>query len=366
MSTRKRYDYSLPGTRQLAESIVHGAATTEGTMVAFPTCFPAVTEQVPGDESRIRAMDVTPDGIVYAGTSGYACHLLVGMFHGITGVVFDMGVAEEATECVAFCCGTKSFAAAVNGPKGGRLAVRDLQRLPFDLIQEWHFWRKPYTYVGPVVAGEPIVHAVTTPARDKMVGITTSKLFVYEFETQKIQIVGDVAGAGRLACGADGSVYGADGNEALWRYSPAQNRLERRAVKLPEGTWDASRLVWARDEAGAGLYMADTGGRLFHFGAEGFKGPLATVPLSPIGTMAVTRDGRLFASAGDGIARMFCYRPETGKVADLGVAVSVFERRRYGYCFGDAVVGRDGEIIWGENDDLGHLWLYFPSIQARK
>jgi len=28
-------------------------------------------------------------------------------------------------------------------------------------------------------------------------------------------------------------------------------------------------------------------------------------------------------------------------------------------------VGRDGEIIWGENDDLGHLWLYFPSIEKR-
>ena len=28
------------------------------------------------------------------------------------------------------------------------------------------------------------------------------------------------------------------------------------------------------------------------------------------------------------------------------------------------VTGRDGEIIFGENDDLGHLWLYFPKIEA--
>ena len=37
-------------------------------------------------------------------------------------------------------------------------------------------------------------------------------------------------------------------------------------------------------------------------------------------------------------------------------------RRRYGYVFGDAVTGRDGEIIFGENDDFGHVWLYFPKI----
>ncbi len=42
--------------------------------------------------------------------------------------------------------------------------------------------------------------------------------------------------------------------------------------------------------------------------------------------------------------------------------VPVFERRRYGYIFGDAVAGRDGEIIFGEDDDLAHLWRYFPGI----
>ncbi|MGA2074229.1 MAG: hypothetical protein ABSH52_12070 [Terriglobia bacterium] len=35
-----------------------------------------------------------------------------------------------------------------------------------------------------------------------------------------------------------------------------------------------------------------------------------------------------------------------------------------GYVFGDAVTGRDGEIVFGEDDDGGHLWLYFPRIQA--
>jgi len=80
--------------------------------------------------------------------------------------------------------------------------------------------------------------------------------------------------------------------------------------------------------------------------------------------MAVTLDGRLFGFNGDGIAKMFTYAPATGTVADLGVAASVIERRRYGYVFGDAVTGRDGEIVFGENDNGGHIWLYFPKIGA--
>ena len=79
--------------------------------------------------------------------------------------------------------------------------------------------------------------------------------------------------------------------------------------------------------------------------------------------MAVTFDGRVFGFCGDEIARMFCYDPDAGCVTDLGVAVSVIQRRRYGYVFGDAVVGREGEIIFGENDNQGHLWLYFPRIR---
>jgi hypothetical protein len=39
------------------------------------------------------------------------------------------------------------------------------------------------------------------------------------------------------------------------------------------------------------------------------------------------------------------------------------EQRRYGYQFGDAVTGPDGEIVFGEDDNNGHLWLYFPRIK---
>ena len=82
--------------------------------------------------------------------------------------------------------------------------------------------------------------------------------------------------------------------------------------------------------------------------------------------MAVTFDGRVFGTCGHGIANLFCFDPEEEEITDLGAVVSVIERRRYGYEFGDAVVGRDGEIVFGEDDDLGHLWLYFPRVRGAK
>jgi hypothetical protein len=363
MPKRKRFDRSQPGARELADSIVHGAATTEGTMVAFPTCFPAVTTPVPADESRITAMDVTHDGIVYAGTSGYASHLLVGMFHGITGMVFDMGVVDGADSCAAVCCGKQKIVACVNGDRGGRLVVRPLERLPFDLIQEWHVSRVPYEYTDEVAPGEPIAHAVVDDALERVVGVTSKHLFTYDLATGVLSLAGELPGSARLVRTTSGTVMGRDVGDTLWRHTPREARLERRAVSLPKGDWSADTLMWAREDRSDTLYAVDTAGSVFAYTErDGFGGPLGHVPLAPVGAMAATTDGRLFVSAGEGIARTYCLDPSTGDVKDLGVAVSVIERRRYGYCFGDAVVGRDGEIIWGENDDMGHLWLYFPRI----
>jgi hypothetical protein len=85
-----------------------------------------------------------------------------------------------------------------------------------------------------------------------------------------------------------------------------------------------------------------------------------------VGPMAVTFDGRVFGFCGDEMAKLFCFDPASGKTENLGVAASVIEHRRYGYVFGDAITGRDGEIVFGENDNGGHLWLYFPRIRAAR
>ena len=215
--------------------------------------------------------------------------------------------------------------------------------------------------------GERIVHAVAGDTKTSLVGITTGSLFTVDIEVGKIAVVGDVPDIGRIAVGSNGGVLGQDGPAHLWRYDAASRSIARRAVKLPEGRWDKSPLTWAKDHHNGLLYTADADGKLFSLDEErGFSPVLGRTLLAPVGPMAVTHDGRAFGFCGSEMAKMFCYNPATRTVTNLGVAVSVLERRRYGYLFGDAVTGRDSQIVFGEDDDLGHLWLYFPKVQERR
>ena len=365
MSEKKtKYDMHSPEAKALRDEIVHGTFTKEGTMAAFPTCFPGASIPIPADESHITALDVSGDGMIYGGTSGRATHLFVGIFHGVTGVVFDRGTVEGATHCAAVCCGKSRFMACVNGPRGGRVVAGGFEGLPFDLIQEWGFARSPFQELGKV-DGEPILHAVADSSKSTLVGITSGHLFTVDMAGGKIEIVSEAPGSGRIAVGSKGGIFGQDGPAHLWRYDVSAGKLERNAVALPEAAWGKVPLTWAKDHHSGTLYTPDAEGQLFSLDEEhGFSGPLARTLLAPVGPMAVTHDGRVFGFCGPEMAKMFCYNPRTREATNLGVAVSVLERRRYGYVFGDAVTGRDGQIIFGEDDDLGHLWLYFPRIAA--
>jgi outer membrane protein assembly factor BamB len=279
-------------------------------------------------------------------------------------VVFDRGTVEGATHCAAVCCGKSRFLACVNGPGGGRVVSGGFEGLPYDLIQEWGFGRSALQELGKV-NDEPIVHAVTDASKKVLVGTTSGHLFTVDIEGGSIKVVGEVSGSGRLALGSKGGVFGQDGSAHLWRYDVGSGKIERQAIAFPEGAWGKVPLTWAKDHHSGLLYTADAVGNLFSLEEErGFSGPLARTLLAPVGPMAVTHDGRVFGFCGPEMAKMFCYNPRTREATNLGVAVSVLERRRYGYVFGDAVTGRDGQIIFGEDDDLGHLWLYFPRIQA--
>ena len=361
---KKPYHYDSPEEQKLIEGLPHTAFVREGTMVAFPLCFPGATVPIIPDESRITALDATPEGVIYGGTSGRRTHIFVGMFHGVTGMVFDMKAVENADHCAAVCCGKTKFLACVNAPHaGGRILMTHLQPPPYDLIQEWGFKRPEFDDLGGVAAGEPILHAEADLARERVVGITSRHLFTVDFETGKVRVVDEISGVGRLAVTGDGNIVGRDSANHVWSYDPATGALHRRAFALPSGPWEKVPSAWARDPRNGLLYLADDGGSIYSFdGKGGFSAPLGRAPLTPVGPMAVTFDGRLYGFAGEGIAKMFCYDPTRKTIADLGAAVSVFERRRYGYVFGDAVTGRDGEVIFGEDDDFGHLWLYFPKV----
>ena len=223
-------------------NITHGTFVKQGTMIAFPTGFPGRDDSHPCRRKPHHRSRQSRQDFIYGGTSGKRAHIFVGMFHGVTGMIFDMKAVEDATQCTAVCCGKTKFLACVNGPSGGgRILTSNLEPWPYDLIQEWGFERRPFDDLGEAAAGEPIVHAVADASRDHVVGVTTHHLFTVDFATPRSRLSDEVSGSGRLALGSKGGVFGSDGAGHLWRFDPQTRKLDREAVKLPGGRWRRRR-----------------------------------------------------------------------------------------------------------------------------
>jgi hypothetical protein len=365
MNTKKKYDMNSPDAKAVIDEIVHGTFMTEGTMVAFPLCFPGASVPFPPDESRITALDVTPEGIVYGGTSGYQAHLFVGMFHGVTGAVLDLGIVPEAHHSVRVCCATDKVLLCVNEQQGGQVFSSPYQGLPFDLIQEWGFARSPLTLVASLPEQEILCDAVLNPAGTVLILQGERALYRLDLSSGKLTMISPISAKSRLGRTPQGLILGWNGDQALWQYHPETTQISQQALRLPEGFEPGTHLRYALNPAKSILAIADESGKIYGYTDDkGFSQVLTQAPLEPVTALAVTFDGRIYGSCGDGIGRLFGYNPWNRETKNLGVAVSTLQQRRYGYEFGDAVTGRDGQIYFGENDNNGHLWIYFPKVQS--
>jgi hypothetical protein len=254
--------------------------------------------------------------------------------------------------------------AALKGPEGIRLVSTAYQGLPFDLIQEWGFSRSAIKTLAELPNSEGSLAAEACQEGKAVIIQAGGKLHRLDVENESLTGIGVVPLSLCLLMADGDSVYGLDEDKTLWRYHPSSNTLERKVVRLPEGCQVGETMRWAHASFQGRRYLADAAGNLYPFTLEkGFGPTVGKTRLAPVGSMAVTHDGRMIGSCGDGIGRLFVSSPREGQVKDIGVAVSILERRRYGYQFGDAVTGRDGEIYFGERDNSGHLWIYFPRIE---
>ncbi len=294
MQTRSklRFDPDSPEIKNYLDQVHHHTFMGEGTMVAFPTCLPGMTVQIPLDESHITALAAAPDGTVYGATSGRRSHIFIASLHWLNGIVFDLGMPAGATQAAAVCCGDSSVFAFVNGPRGGRAVSAPLLDLaPQDLIQEWGFERPELTDHGECVPGEPVVHAVMDASRKTIVGITKRHIFTMDPASPKARVLAETPGFGRLGANAH-SVYGRDDGDSLWRYDPAAQSIGRRAVKLPDG-FGGHALMGSTNHGDSLLYTADAQGMLYSFDeSHGFSAPLGRTPLTPVGPLGVTFEPR--------------------------------------------------------------------------
>ena len=224
--------------------------------------------------------------------------------------------------------------------------------------------------------GRKFVHAVFDPEGQWLIALLDNgRLVRIELPSSANEELGQVDALGRygprLAVNVRGQVFGSGFGGSIWCFDPVRGVIDKWAQTLacgPGREGYSYAAGWACDHQRNWLYASSTAdGTLSVLDCEArtVRSLGQVDAFSPVAAMSVTHDGRLFGVAGgaDDIGRLFTYDPDRGELKDLGICVSVLGARVYGFVFGAAVTGCDGEILLGEADNISHLWIYYPSIR---
>jgi hypothetical protein len=192
-------------------------------------------------------------------------------------------------------------------------------------------------------------------------------------EQKSVELLGRVSKDNRfsrcLVIDGEGNVYGTHSLGTLFRYTPANNKVEDLDVRIPSlmGREYYNALDSAVYEPKTGMiYGAGTAdGLIFSFEPQTlrFRSLGKASPEPRVRAMAAGLDGRIFGIAGDadGMGRLFCYDPTRHELAELGIMLAASEVWRRGFEFDAACTGKNGEIYFGENERDGHIFMYFPA-----
>ncbi len=353
-----------------------GEFVTEGTMLAVGLHFPGQSEPPPAGETAINCMGLDPGGTLYCGTAGANAHLLAALLRGDTGVVFDMGTAPGATSIDAIAVHRECVYAVASGPSGA--AVWRWPRLARSfLIQEWTLPRHPAEKIGELFSEQRVAGAATAADGAAIYGVSDpgGELFRLDLESGSSATICTIDAEqrfGRVALDRSGMVWGSRGAGRLWRCDPHTGAIDD-VTGIPAAAGRAQHTqvsAWALDPLTGRLYGGTApDGFLFRLDPDTGRATGLGKPtrLEEINALAVGNDGRLFGTAGlpEDIAHMFCYDPDAGASADLGIPVSTLTARQYGYHFRCMLTGRDGEIYLGQHERVSHLWVYFPPVPRR-
>lgn len=376
---------------------MHAGYIREGQMIAMDLDFPGMTLAVPGDEAYITALGIDERDVVYIGTGGYKAHLLCALTRGISGAVIPLCSIEENARITAIMCSRNRRVFVCTGPGGskpgydhykydveGEGAIYVRPPLPGynDLIHEWSFKRQAAEQVAIPLPGEGIAAALLVDdgsGSELICGIGERSGRLFTCTLDGTVTVHDPVSSLRLfsrtlTLGPDGRVYGTGTEGVLWCFDPVSGTFENLNLFMPGVAgrdFPNAADSFAVDRQRGLIYGAGSAdGVLFSYHPESGRIKSLGKPTCYRGVkgLSVTRDGRLFGMSGreDDIARLFCYDPDEHEMKDLGLVTACFGPRVYGYEFSSAVTGSDGQIFFGQHERGGHVWVYWPAIQARQ
>lgn len=372
------------------------------------------------DESAITSLVETPNGQIYGGTTGRACHLFVFMplsqerqVNRMSNWVKHLGKISGHESIhhsiVASDDGTIYFGTGLNEieqhpisepfPPGKHGIVKSLwgdikkrydkykggHLYRYDISKEKRTWIKNDDEIiaedlGVAVPHNGIYALTVNNERQEIYGLTypDGHFFVYYIKRGEFKDIGSVykekiyAGPDNrtlrtmsraLVCDNEGYVYGCGDKETIFRFDPEKKKIEMLDLKIPF-VYFSTVEVFVKDKNGM-IYGGTSEGYLFKFDTEKMKVSNLGKPYAQGRMRALTiKKGMIYGIGGqrDNHCRMFSYCIAKGEFDDLGV-MRVARDPYYlwmGKQFDAMLTSKDGIIYAGESERRSHLFLYYP------
>jgi hypothetical protein len=329
----------------------------EGLFLALPTGVPGWCVPLPPDECRITSLTHGPR-CIYGVTAGPTPHVLAADYRGSVCYARSMGPVANATSLAGVAVtqgehGSDRLFIAANTASGCVL-LRTSNHPVDDVIQEPTFGNPPYEPALPAL--NATAHDVAAAGPDAVWVLTDDGIQRADVKagTWKRVVDAKPATARRFLYRDAERVWYADANGQVWQL--AQAEVKRTGLKL---TGVLQTVGGARGLEAVPVVDGDGAVALLDL-LHGTSRPAGQSPLPRVQALCAVRDGRIFGLCGDGIGAFFRVDPKSCACDILGAVVATVGVRRYGFDFSCAIPGQDGEIVFGECDRGGHVWLYYP------
>ncbi len=365
---------------------------------------------IPPDESAVTSLITGPDGNIYGGTTGPACHIFyfsistnrvepLGKIPGQQSIHHSMVVGGDGN--IYFGTGldeTKQYHISDPIPGHGGIVIslwNDVKNRYKD-YEGGHLYRydpaqsskirfdidKPAAVedLGIPVAGDGIYTLTTSPDGMKIYGLTYphGHFFIYDLKEKKYADKGEIykkkvyGGPNRslrsisrsLISDTEGDIYGSADDQQIFVYRVESDMLEVLNIKIPH-IYIAVIEVLIPGHNGW-IYGGTSEGFLFRFEPENQTIVNLGKPLDQmrIRALAAGLDGKIYGIAGErkDICRFFCYDPDMAGYSDMGV-INVDRTPYYmwmGKQFDSMTTGIDGTIYIGESERKSHLFIFYP------
>jgi len=370
--------------RRMLQRRKRSAYVAEGYFICRRLRYNSQYLGVPDGSSAITSLDVSPDGVVYAATSGETVHVFAFNPKAPFDTVAPLAALEGETDCRrsivwekegSAICGTRATGARPDDWEGGGLYRITGHPYYFDAVQEWPRGMGQTEKLGVPVPGEGIAALVIDRLRNRLYGLSdkTSRFFLVDLASGNVDLRDEVDPlwhhSENLMIDSHGRVFGTAVGNRLVRFDPESDRLEMLEQTVPSFPGRAlySRIdSWVWEPVARVFYVGDReDGFLYTLDPETLETCLLGKPTDRlrIRALSASKDGRVFGIAGRAgdVCQMFVYEPETRQLRNLGIPLAAIEERHYGFEFDSAVAGPQGQIYFGESERSSRLFIYFPA-----